>query len=183
MSIIVYYVAEVLVHAIPGYDSMPLVQNLFTYLSLFPLVIEGYQCGQWNQEVKLPNWFEGRNKLALDLAVVMAVFLIKSIKISTFGFCIQAFYTPFLVFALVGIFNSFSLTGLKKFLVNIGDLSMFMWFFHAIFFTTTVNGYTRYLVFEPVHNYFYTLIMTFVFTYAGSWLFKKALSPIIKRIK
>ena len=183
ISIAGCYLIEVAILAIPNYSSMPIIFNLFIFVSTFPIVVMGYQCGKWNQEGKLQPWFEGENRLFLALSTVGAVMLLKSFTIRTFGFCIQAFYTPLLIFALVGIFNSFSLTHLSRFLTNVGDLSMYMWFFHAIFFTTTVNGYAKYLVFEPIHNYFYTLFMTFVITYAGSWIFKKTLSPIINKIK
>lgn len=183
VSILLCYMVEVMLHTIPNWDVMPLVHNLFIFFSTFPLIVVGYQCGQWNQEGRLPDWFEGKKQLVLSLCVVAAVMLLKSFDLNTFGFCIQVFYTPFLIFALVGIFNGFAMTRLKSFLVNVGDLSMYMWFLHAIFFTTTVNAYTKYLVFGPIHNYFYTLIMTFVLTYAGSWIIKKLLSPIIIRIK
>lgn len=183
VTILVCYVIEIAIHSIPNWNAMPLVQNLFIFFSTFPLIVVGYQCGQWNRDGRLPRWFEGRSRLALALAAVAAVMLLKSFNLNTFGFCIQAFYTPFLVFALVGIFNSFELPRLKRFLVKVGDLSMYMWFFHAIFFTTTVNAYTRLLVFEPIHHYFYTLLMTFVLTYAGSWLFKQMLTPILNKIK
>ena len=145
----------------------PLFIIYLSIFSTFPLVVVGYQCGKWNQEGKLPLWFEGKGKIGLAIGVMASVMLFKSFNIYTYGFCIQAFYTPFLIFALVGLFNSFTLSNIKRFLIHIGDLSMYMGFLHAIFFTTTVNAYAKQLVFEPIHNCFYTLLMTFVFTYAG----------------
>ena len=182
-TILLCYIAEIAIHSIPNWDKMPLIQNLFIFFSTFPLIAVGYQCGKWNRDGRVPQWFEVRKKLALALGAVAAVMLVKAFNFNTFGFCIQAFYTPVLVFALVGIFNSYELPRVKRFLVKVGDLSMYMWFFHAIFFTTTVNAFSRYLVFEPIHNYFYTLLITFVLTYAGSWLFKRMLTPILNRIK
>lgn len=41
-------------------------------------------------------------------------------RIPSAGFCVQAFYTSVLVFAVVGIFNSLELAKLKKFLVSVG---------------------------------------------------------------
>lgn len=140
-------------------------------------------CAMWNMQGKLPHWFEGKKRLPVALLTIAIVVALQTLQIPTAGFCVQAFYIPFLVFALVGIFNSFELKWLKKGLTKVGDLSMYMWFFHAIFFTATVNLYTQWLVFTPFHNYFYTLFMTFALTYIASWGIKKIISPVIKRIK
>ena len=60
---------------------------------------------------------------------------------------------------------------------------MYMWFIHAIFFTETVNHYTKHLVFSSSFNCFiYTFIMTFAITYAIAWIIKKMLTPIINKI-
>lgn len=178
-----YYAFAIGLHSIPNWDTMPMVHMLFTTCTLIPLIIVGYMCALWNSEGKIPNWFEGKSRLPLAIVTIVIVMLINGIQIETKGFCIPAFYTPFLIFAVVGIFNSFELKWLRQGLTKVGDLSMYMWFFHAIFFTTSVNLYTRNLVFEPIHNYFYTLIMTFVLTYCGSWVIKKLVTPIINRIK
>jgi peptidoglycan/LPS O-acetylase OafA/YrhL len=156
---------------------------VFNYTLCIPVVIVGYQCGYWNGKGLVPRWFEGRNRLPVALIAIAATLLLKTISFPVAGFCIQAFYTPILIFAVVGIFNSFKLSWLSKGLQKVGDLSMYMWFFHAIFFTTSVNLYTKNLVFEPFHNYFYTLAMTFILTFAGSWVIKKLLSPVMQVIK
>ena len=183
LSVFVCYLIEVLIYAKLPWQSVPLIHSLFIFFSTFPLIVVGYQCGKWNEHGLIPHWFEGRWKMLWAISTVIIIMLLKAFDINIFGFCIQAFYTPFLVFALVGIFNSFEMKRLKGFLMNVGDLSMYMWFFHAVFFTTSVNAFTRNFVFEPIQNYFYTLLMTFVLTYAGSWIFKKLLTPIMRRIK
>ena len=60
---------------------------------------------------------------------------------------------------------------------------MYMWFFHAIFFTESVNLYTKNWVFKPFYSFPWTLLITFVLTYLGSWIIKKALTPIIIKIR
>lgn len=140
-------------------------------------------CAMWNTQGKLPHWFEVEKRMPIALLAIVVVIALQTLQIPTAGFCVQAFYTPFLVFALVGIFNSFKLKRLKQGFTKVGDLSMYMWFFHAIFFTETVNLYAKNLVFEPFHNFFYTFTMTFVLTYLGSWIIKNIVSPIINRIK
>lgn len=182
-AIIGYYILAIAIHMVPHWEQMPIINTMFTTCTLIPLIIVGYMCAKWNSEEKIPQWFEGKKRLPLALLTIIVVMFINGLSFDTKGFCMQAFYTPLLVFAVVGIFNSFELKWLSKGLTMIGDLSMYMWFFHAIFFTETVNLYTKNLVFEPIHNYFYTLFMTFVFTYCGSWVIKKLLTPIIDKIK
>jgi hypothetical protein len=183
ISIFAYYAMEVAIHCVPNWNASPLLNNVFILASNIPLVIVGYQCGYWNSKGQLPKWFEGRRRLSIALIAIGAVMLLNAFRFPVAGFCIQAFYTPILIFAVVGIFNSFEPSWLSKGLQKVGDLSMYMWFFHAIFFTTTVNLYTKALVFEPFHNYCYTLAMTFILTYAGSWAIKKLLSPVMQAIK
>lgn len=148
-----------------------------------PCVILGYMCAYWNYKGLLPRLFEGKSHIQLSVAGILAVLVLAAIRIPTLGFCLQAFYTPIFIFAVVGVINATQLTCLSKFLKNIGDQSMYMWFFHAVFFTESVNTYTKRLVLEPIHNFFYTLFMTFILTYIGSWIIKRMVSPIIQRIK
>lgn len=182
-AILVFYAAAVLLHFIPGWADMPLVSMLFTTFRIIAIIIVGYMCAMWNEQGKIPRWFEGKSRLLLSILAICAVLLIQAANIPSAGFCIQAFYTPIFVFAIVGICNSFDSKWLKSALSKVGDLSMYMWFFHAIFFTESVNLYTKNLVFEPFHTWAYTFVMTFVLTYLGSWGIQAALSPIIKRIK
>lgn len=183
LAIIGFYVIAVGLHVIPNWDSVPIVAIMFTSFRLIPLIIVGYMCAMWNAHGKLPRWFEGKKHIPHALFTILVVIVLQSIGIPSAGFCLQAFYMPFLIFAVVGIFNSIELKWLSKGLIKVGDLSMYMWFFHAIFFTDTVNLYTKNLVFGPIHNFFYTLLATFILTYVGSWIIKKIVSPIIIRIK
>ena len=183
ITIFSYYALSVAIHFLPFWPTNLLVYNLFSYTTLIPIVIVGYMCAQWNIVGKIPPLFEGKKKLFVSLLAIFTILFIQGIGILSKGFCLQAFYTPILIFAFVGIFNSFKLPYLTKFLRNIGDLSMYMWFLHAIFFTVTVNHYTKYLVFSSSFNcFFYTFFMTFVLTYAISWVIKKLLTPIMNKI-
>ena len=183
VAIVCFYVFAALIHTFLPWDSNLILLNIFIFSNLIALVIVGYMCAFWNYKGLLPKWFEGKNKWWLSLLVILLVLIIQGLQLPTKGFCIQAFYTPFFIFAIVGLFNSHSLNGISRFLQKVGDLSMYMWFFHAVFFTETVNLYTKNLVMEPFHSFPYTLLMTFVLTYLGSWCFKKLLTPIMNKIK
>lgn len=176
-----YYILAIGLHSISNWETNPPVHMMFTTCTLVPLIIVGYQCALWNSRGKIPTWFEGKKRIPFALLSIVAVMLINAIKFDLHGLCIQALYTPFFIFAIVGIFNCINIQWLTKGLTKVGDLSLYMWFFHAIFFTSSVNLYTKNLVFEPIHNYFYTLIMTFILTYVGSWLIKIIVLPIIRR--
>ena len=178
-----YYICECLLHLIPNWKSNWISLNLFTYTAQMPCVILGYMCAYWNYKGLLPRLFEGKSRLPLAMVSIFAVLVLSALKIPTLGFCFQAFYTPILIFAVVGIINVMPFNSLSKFLHNIGSQSLYMWFFHAVFFTESVNTYTKRLVLEPIHNFFYTLFMTFILTYIGAWIIKKMVSPIMQRIK
>ena len=181
--ILSYYALSIVIHCLPFYQTNLLIYNLFTYTTLFPIIIVGYMCARWNKTGKIPTLFEGKNRLMISLSTLLIVLFIQGIGIPTKGVCLQAFYTPILIFAIVGIFNSFKLPHLRSFFKNIGDLSMYMWFIHAIFFTETVNHYAKHLVFSSSFNCFiYTFIMTLTITYAIAWIIKKMLAPIINKI-
>lgn len=183
IAIIGFYILAAGIHSILGWETMPIVHMMFITCTLIPLIIVGYMCAMWNVQGKIPTWFEGREHIPLALFTIASVLVINTLKIQTAGFCIQAFYTPLLIFAIVGIFNNVNVKWLSKGLMQVGDLSMYMWFFHAIFFTESVNLYTKRLVFSPIHSYLYTLFITFVLTYIGSWIIKKIVSPILNVIK
>lgn len=183
VAIIGFYILAAGIHSILGWETMPIVHMMFTTSTLIPLIIVGYMCAMWNVQGKIPTWFEGKEHILLALLTIATVLVVNALKVQTAGFCIQAFYTPLLIFAIVGIFNSVNVKWLSKGLTQVGDLSMYMWFFHAIFFTETVNLYTKQLVFSSIHSYLYTLFMTFVLTYIGSWIIKKFVSPILNVIK
>lgn len=178
-----YYVLSAGLLFLPHRDTNPLLHSLYIYSTVMPNVVIGFMCAKWNHEGVLPTWFEGKYKLSLCILAVIVVLLIPGLDIPTKGFPLRAFTTPVFIFAVVGIFNSFKLKYLTSFLINIGNLSMYMWFFHAIFFTTTVNLYTKNLVFEPFHCFLYTFVMTFVLSYMASWIIKKLITPIINKIK
>ncbi len=177
------YVVECVVRLIPGWDGDNPLHAFFFFTTLFPVVLMGYMCARWNKEGEIPSWFEGKNRIPLAILTIFVALAIMAIKIPTFGFCLQALYTPFLIFAIVGISNALTPRYITKGLIKIGELSMYMWFFHAVFFTTTVNLYTKALVFEPFNCFLWTLLMTFILTYIGSWIIKKLLTPIIQKIK
>lgn len=178
-----YYCLAVCLHFLPNWNTNPLLYSLFNYSTVMPNVVIGLMCAQYNKEGLLPAWFEGRDKLSLCLLTVLVVLTIQGLNVPTKGLPLHALITPFFIFAVVGVFNSFKMKHLMIFLIKVGDLSMYMWFFHAIFFTTSVNLYTKNLVFEPFHCFLYTFVMTFVLSYIASLMIKKLITPIINKIK
>lgn len=178
-----YYALLCLIRFLPMWNTNPYLYGLFNYALLMPNIILGLMCAKWNKEEKFPNWFEGKNKLWICLVVICVVLVIPGLNIPTKGLPLTAFYTPLLIFAILGVFNSFKMKHLMNFQIKVGDLSMYMWFFHAIFFTTSVNLYTKNLVFEPFHCFLYTFVMTFVLSYMASWIIKKLITPILNQMK
>ena len=65
VSIVVFYIFSVAIHFIPNWEGNVLLQNIFTFTTLVPVVIVGYMCAKWNHEEKIPLWFEGKNRFFL----------------------------------------------------------------------------------------------------------------------
>lgn len=181
VAIFCFYLVECCLHLLPNWEKNWIIHNLFIYTSELPLVIVGYMCGKWNNDGSIPSWFEGNKKTLLSILAVILVLTFNATRVYTFGFCLQAFYTPILVFAVIGIYNSCGMGKIGRLLHKVGDKSMYMWFLHAVFFTSSVNMFTRNLVFKPFHSFFYTFAMTFLLTYIGAYIIKSVLTPILKK--
>lgn len=178
----IYYVIQVALHSLPDWEHRPIIYILFYTANLMPLVTIGYMTAKWNKEGKLPQLLFGKFSIIIFILGILVSLFLKSLSFKTYGLPFHAIYTPVFVFSCVGILNAIRAERAKAALIHIGDLSMYMWFFHAIFYSDTVNLYTKPIVFA-YNNFLYTFIVTFVITYIGSWLIKKLLTPVMNKIK
>ena len=82
------------------------------------------------------------------------------------------------ILGILVIFNSCKMPIISKVLTSLGNLSVYMWFFHALFFTDIVR--TIYQPFILVsNNIFIITIWTILLTYLCSWILK----TIVERIE
>ena len=94
------------------------------------------------------------------------------------GFSLFIIYAPMAIFGILVIFNSCKMPIISKVLTSLGNLSVYMWFFHALFFTDIVR--TIYQPFILVSdNIFIITIWTIILTYVCCWILK----TIVERIE
>lgn len=94
------------------------------------------------------------------------------------GFSLFIIYAPIAVLGILVIFNSCKMPIISKVLTSLGNLSVYMWFFHALFFTDIVR--TIYQPFILVSdNIFIITIWTIILTYVCCWILK----TIVERIE
>ena len=87
------------------------------------------------------------------------------------GFNLFIIYAPMTILGILVIFNSCKMPIISKVLISLGNLSVYMWFFHALFFTDIVR--TIYQPFILVsNNIFIITIWTILLTYVCSLILK-----------
>lgn len=88
------------------------------------------------------------------------------------GFNLDFIHATVTILGILIIFNSCNLPVISKILTSLGSLSVYMWFFHALFFTDVVRA-----VYQPFilvsDNIFIITLWTIILTYICSWILKK----------
>ena len=175
---IVVCVASVLmvgVHAIPGVlDSSPL-HALFNCLIMTIGMTLGYLFAheRYFERIKL-----SRNRRlgtsALCLLVILVVFVLRYYNKR---FPLDFVYAPMMIGAIVVLFNVNDWKPIRTALVKVGEVSVYMWFFHALFFTPPVRWF-----YQPAITIFndinLVVLWTIVLTFAVSWLIKTIVDSI-----
>lgn len=164
------YIGVVSVHAIPGYSDNDWTQRLFDCLLCTPGMLLGYLFAHegWYTKTKVPaHW-------SVTIAAVLlavAVLVLRNYVGSIVGFNLDFFYAPMFILAVLVIFNQYKLPLLTKILIALGNVSVYMWFFHALFFTDAVR-----CVYEPLSRISDSLWVvtpwTILLTFACSFVLK-----------
>lgn len=162
--IILAYVLEAAVHSLPNWSENDWTQRLFDCLLCTPCMLLGYLFAHegWFTKIQIP-----KNCFILFLAtlIMVIVFVMRSNIGAVAGFGLDFFYAPLFILAVLIVFNLYELPILSRALSVLGEVSVYMWFFHALFFTEVVKA-----VYEPVVKISdslwigtpWTIILTFV---------------------
>ena len=119
--------------------------------------------------------------LALFGCILVMVTTIALRKLTYFDsnpFNMDFFYAPLMIGAIVVLFNKFEWRPVGKVLVRLGEVSVYMWFFHALFFTHAVRWF-----YQPAVTIFYDLnlvvLWVIVLTFFASWLIKTVVERVV----
>ena len=167
---IAFYAIEVAIHALPMWESDKWLYSLFNNCMLMPTVLLGYYCAKQQvfQKIRIPQ--HGTMALIGILLIVLA-FVGRAVCGAIAGFSLFIIYAPIAILGILFISHSCRATVIKKVLTSLGNLSVYMWFFHALFFTDIVRS-----IYQPIilvsDNIFIVTIWTILLTYLCSWILK-----------
>lgn len=166
-----FYVLEVGIHTLPFWNNNKWVASLFTDCMLMPTVLLGYYFAKQQvfQMIQVPkHWVMA----IAGLVMIVLALIVRACCGSIVGFDLDIIYAPLSIIGILIIFNSCKLSITSKVLTALGNLSVYMWFFHALFFTDVVR--TIYQPFILVsNNIFIITLWTVMLTFACSWILEK----------
>lgn len=173
ICIIGVFLSEVALHQfIPGYQNNNWLQALFNCLLQTPCMILGYLFSRkhWFQRIPIPrHWLV----IPIAILVILLTFCLRHKMRSIYGFNMDFFYAPMVIFCILTIFNQYRMTYFSRVMTELGDKSVYMWFFHGLFFTAATRS-----VYQPIilisDNLWIISIWTIIITYISSVLIKKA---------
>lgn len=176
--IVTAFVGEVALHQlVPTYKDNCYLQTLFNCLTQTPTMIIGWLFAHMRLFQKVPimelKSIGFKVLVALGIAVMMFVILFIRSKIGAIvGFNLDFFYAPLMIACILYLFNQFQMPKLSKVMVLLGNNSVYMWFFHGLFFTAAVRS-----VYQPFimvsTNLWIISLWTIVLTYICSIVIKK----------
>ena len=174
---IAFYLMEVTIHALPIWESNKWLYSLFNNCMLFPTVLLGYYFAKQQvfQKMRIPQHWS----MAL-VGVLLIVLALVGYAVcgAIVGFSLFIIYALIAVLGILVIVNSCKMPIISKVLTSLGNLSVYMWFFHALFFTDVVRA-----IYQPFilvsDNIFIVTTWTILLTYLCSWILKS----IVERIE
>lgn len=137
------------------------VRILCACLFYTPVLVAGYFFGKI-------DWSTVKYKFSvMDLILILAFGLIVSALFYAFfkGFTPFTFTAPMVIFSVAALFRRLDLPHLYGFLKRLGQLSSYMWFIHAIFFSTKTRMIFQQQSFWPdniILVYLFVTVISFV---------------------
>mgnify|MGYP002856895462 CR=1 FL=1 len=168
LLIVVSYGLEMVVHTFYTYNDF--TQRLFDCL-ITPIMLLGYIYAHLRlfTKIKLPQHW---TMTLFAVAIIVVVFVMRYHYRSIFGFNLDFFYAPIFIFAVLILFNLYKITAFKRVMMLLGDTSVYMWFFHALFFTGAVRWFYQ----PSIHvsgNLIIITLWTTLITFIASYILIK----------
>ena len=178
--IVAAYLIEVAVHAIPGaLDEGSFHYALFNCLLMTPGMTVGYLFAheRYFERIEVKSQPKAA-VVTLSLLLIVAVLAVRYFGHNVLGFNFDFVYAALTIGAIVVIFNTVEAKWIRKVLQALGKVSVYMWFFHALFFTKAVRWF-----YQPAITIFDDLnlivLWAIALTFAASWLIKIAVDFVI----
>ena len=94
---------------------------------------------------------------------------------------VDLFYAPLIIGAIVVFFNKFKCPHFRKTMAKIGEVSVYMWFFHALYYTKAVRWFYQQAI-TIFHDINLVVLWAIVLTFFVSWLIKSLVDSVNKSL-
>lgn len=173
---ILFYLLEVGIHTLPTWESNRWLYTMFNNCMLMPTVLLGYYFAK-QQLFQKVCVYQHWSMAVVGLLLILLAFVGRAVLGSIAGFNLYVVHATMAILGILIIFNTCKLPLTTKVLTALGNLSVYMWFFHALFFTDIVR--TIYQPFIRISdNIFVVTIWTIILTYVCCWPMKKLIERI-----
>ena len=176
------YVLCVAVHSIPGAIENNLLLALFNSLMMTPIMLLGYLFAHegYYEQINIgryPRILTG----FVSLLLIVIVFIIRRHRWAILGFQLDFFYAPLVIGGIAVIFSLIKWQPIKTLMIKMGEVSVYMWFMHALFFTKAVAWFYQpaITIFDNVN---FVAIWAITLTFFASWLLKSIVDFITNRL-
>lgn len=146
-------------------------QALFDCLLETPLMLLGYTFAKIKiyEKIKVPTKWT----IAFTAVLVAVIVLVAKAYISgSLAIFAELIYAPIMIFCILVIFTAKPLKITSKVMMELGDKSVYMWFFHALFFTAATRPTYQHFVLIS-DNLWVIALWTIILSYVCSALIKK----------
>lgn len=145
-------------------------QALFDCLLNTPLLLLGYTFARLNiyEKIRIPaSWVT-----VIISIIVAALVIVSRAYIQGYAtFITRLIETPVIILCILAMFNAKPLKFTRKVFSELGDKSVYMWFFHALFFTAaTRQVYQQFIMVSD--NLWIIALWTIILSYACSYILK-----------
>lgn len=118
----------------------------------------------------------------LAFFLIVGILITRSLKSAFLGFNLDFFYAPLFIFSVLIMTNQLSNRCVFKVLTVLGNTSVYMWFFHALFFTKVTRE--LYQPFVAVSDSFWIVTSwTILLTFVCSWCILFVVNKIEKKLE
>lgn len=181
ISVIAAYLLEVAVHTIPGVlDNKPHLA-LFNCLMMTPGMVLGYYFAHENiyQKFKITSRKEG---IIIGLFLIILPLIPRHYCTAIFAFQLDFIYAPLVICGVLLLANCIKIYWINYIFQKFGEVSVYMWFFHALFYTRVVSWF-----YQPTITIFSNLnlivIWAIILTFLSSLTIKMVVDKILTLIK
>lgn len=172
ISIVVFYIFECIIHTlIPDFADRPWIHALFFCCEMMPTILLGYYFSkaQVFSRIQIPKHW---SMAVVSLLIILLVLILRAKCGAILGFNFDFLYAPIAILSILVIFNVCKVKYTRKVFISLGNASVYMWFLHALFFTSPVRS-----VYQPMitisNNIWIVTLWAIVLTFTISWMLKK----------